>query len=71
MKHKTEPIYSDLQKAAVQAEIDTLTDQIKPDNIITIMNQIGALTIKLKQMRNEIDFTMNNRHDWGVRVINY
>jgi hypothetical protein len=69
MKHNPQTIYSDLDKHEVQAQIDKLTDGMNTSNIVESMNQIGALTQKLRVMKRTPDFTTSNQMDWGVSVI--
>jgi len=68
---KTEKTSCDIEAKTIQSKIDSLTDQMNPGNFIELRNQVAALKIKLRARRNEIDFTMNNRMDWGVRVITF
>ena len=64
---KQQPVNTDVQKWDIQSQIDSLTEQMTSANVIDTMNAIGALTVELKIINREPDFTMNNRMDWGVR----
>ena len=71
MKYNQQPISSDLEKWEVQGQIDKLTNEMNTSNIVESMNQIGALTQKLRVMKREPDFTTANQMDWGVSVLHF
>jgi len=70
-QNETDAIISDVKKHSIESEINSLLDRMTTGNIIETMNQLGALTVKLKILKSEPDFTMNNRMDWGVREIKF
>ncbi len=71
MKSNQQPVSCDLDKFEIQCKIDKLSDEMTTSNVIETMNQIGALTQKLRVMKRETDFITNNQMDWGVRVISF
>jgi tRNA nucleotidyltransferase/poly(A) polymerase len=70
-QNEIDKLSCNVKKHSIETEINNLLDRMTPANIIDTMNQLGALTIKLKILKAEPDFTMNNRHDWGVREIKF
>lgn len=70
-QNETDQIICEVKTHSIEAEINHLLDRMTTANIIETMNRLGALTIKLKILKAEPDFTMNNRMDWGVREIKF
>ena len=58
-----------LQEKSLRNKIDKLIDSMNPGNYLNIQPEVARLKIKLRAMQREIDFTMKNQADYGVRVI--
>ena len=67
-ENQTDLLSCDIKKHSIQKQIDHLLDCMTLANVIETMNQVGALTVKLRVLKPETDFTRSNQMDWGVRV---
>ena len=58
-----------LQENSLKTRIEKLIDSMNPANYLQLQPEVARLKIKLRAMRRDVDFTMKNQSDYGVRVI--
>lgn len=60
---------TNLKIKKVELQIDELSNKMTVANLEETQGKLAALTVRLRILRKETDFTMSNRMNWGIRLM--